>query len=222
MFLVILHLHLAPPLRLIDRKAHGIRDRIRIHDHVPLCITRRTSDRLNQRSLRTQKSFLIRIQYCYQRDLWNIQSLSQKIDTHKHIKNIQTHIPNNLRPFQSINIRMQIPHADTHLAHIICKILRHPLCKRRDQNLILLTDLLVHFTDQVVDLSLHRAHLYLGIQKPGRPNHLLCSQQLSLLLIRTWGCRDKHHLIYLAFKLFKVQGAVVFCRRKTEAIFYQR
>ena len=189
---------------------------------MPVCITRRTPDRLDQGRLRTQEALLVCIQDRHKRNLWYIQTFSQQIDSHKYIENIQTHIPDNLRPFQRINIRMEIADTDPDLPHIIRKIFCHPLRQCRDQHLILLTDLLIHFAHQIIDLSFHRTHLNLRIQKTGRPYHLLRPQKFMLLLIRTWSCRDKHHLVYLTFKFFKVQGAVVLCRRKTEAIFYQR
>ena len=61
-------------------------------------------DGLNERCLGSKEAFFVRIQDCNQCDLRYVQSLSQKIDAHKHVKDIQTHIPNNLCSLQRVNI----------------------------------------------------------------------------------------------------------------------
>ena len=97
MCLVVLLLDLAAPFRLLDRNTHGIRNGIRIHDHMSLAVARRPADGLDQRRLRTQEAFLVRIQDCHQGNLRYVQSLTQKVDAHQHIEHIQTQIADNLR-----------------------------------------------------------------------------------------------------------------------------
>ena len=62
MFLIVLFLNLPAALRLFNGKAHGVGDGICIHDYTALGISGRTPDGLNQRNLRTQEAFLVRIQ----------------------------------------------------------------------------------------------------------------------------------------------------------------
>ena len=185
------------------------------------CITRRTTDCLNQRSLRTKESFFIRIKNRNKSDFRNIKSFPQKVDSNQHIKHIQTHVSNNFSTFKRINIRMKIFHTDSNLTHIICQIFCHTLRQRCDKNFILLTDLFIHFTDQIINLSFYRSHFNFRIQKSCRTDHLFCTKKLMILLIFSRCRRYKHHLIDLAFKLIKIKRTVILRRRETKPIIYQ-
>ena len=175
MFLIIFLLQFPASHRLINRHTHRIRYGISIHDNVSLCISRCTSYGLYQRSLRTQKSFFICIQNCHQGDFRNIQSFPQKIDSNQDIKHIQTHIPDNLCPFQCINIRMQILHPYSQFFHIICQIFCHPFCQCGNQYFMPFFHFFVYFSYQIINLSLYRTYLYEWIQKSCWTNNLLCS-----------------------------------------------
>ena len=175
MFLIICHLDLAATLRLFNRILHGICHIICIHDNMTFRITCCTSDCLHKRCLRAQESLFIRVQNRHKRDLRNIQTFSQKIDSDQNIKNIETHIPHDFCPLQRINIRMQITDTNTKFPHIIGQIFGHSFCQCSDQNLMFSCNLLLHLTNQVVNLSLNRAHLDFRIQKSCRTDHLLCT-----------------------------------------------
>ena len=82
-------------------------------------------------------------------------------------------------------------------------------------------DLFIYFADEVIDLSFHRAHLYLGIQQSRRPDDLLCPEQFVLLLIIGRCCGYEHHLVNMGFKFLKIQGSVVQCGGQTETVIHQ-
>ena len=145
MFFVISHLNCTPTFRLINRYAHRVRDMIRIHNDMTVRISRRTSYRLYQGSLRTQEAFFVSIQNSDKRNLRNIQSLYQKIDTHKYIKHVQTHITNDLRPFQCINIGMQIFHPYSQFSHIVSKVFCHTFGQCSHKYFILFGNLCIDF-----------------------------------------------------------------------------
>ena len=176
MFLIICHLNCTAALRFIQCQTHGIRNRICIHDNMTFTVSRRTSDGLNQRSFRTKKSFLVRIQNRHQRNLRNIQPLSQKVDSNQYIKHIQTQIPDNFCTLQRINIRMQIFDPNTDLTHIIGQIFCHFLCQCRNQNFMTARCFFIDFADQVINLPLHRTHFHIRIQQTCRPDDLLRTQ----------------------------------------------
>ena len=222
MLLIVRLLQLPAAHCLLHRAAHGIRDHIRVHDDMALRISCSTANCLNQRYLRTQESFLICIQNRHERYLRNIQSLPKQIDADQHIKYIQAHIADDLRPLQRINVRMQIPHPDSDLFHIVGQIFCHPLRQRRHEYLIPGSRLLIDLSDQVVNLSLHRTHLDLRIQQPGRTDDLLRPQQLVLRLVVSGRRRHKEHLIQLALKLIEIQRTVVLCGRQAKTIVDQR
>ena len=76
MGLVVGLLDLSSPLCLIDRAAHGIRDRIRVHDDMSLRVSRGASDGLDEGRLASQEPLLVRVQDRHQGDLGNIKSFS--------------------------------------------------------------------------------------------------------------------------------------------------
>ena len=176
MLFVILLLDCPTAAGLFNCRLHGIRHVVGIHNNMSLCVTCGTSNGLDQGCLRTQKALLIRIENCNKGDLRNIQSLPQKVNTDKHIEHIKTHIPDDLCPFQCINIRMQVLHTDSHILHIIGQVLSHPLRERRYQNLIMLLRFLPDLRNQIINLSFHRTDENLRIQKSRRPDNLLCAQ----------------------------------------------
>ena len=184
-------------------------------------ITRRTPDGLNQGCLGTQEAFLIRIQNRHQRNLRNIQTLTQQIDSHQYIKHIQTHVPDDLRPLQRVDIRMQVLHTNSYIAHISCQVFRHPLGQRRHQNLMMACHFLVDLRDQIIDLSFHRPHIHFRIQQAGRPDDLLRAEQFMGRLIIRGRCRHKQHLIDVLLKLAEVQRPVVQRRRQPESVVHQ-
>ena len=222
MFFIIFHLNLTAAPRLINSHLHRVRNRVRIHDNMPFCISRGTPDRLDQGCLRTQEAFFVRIKDRHKCDLRDIKSLTEKVDPDKHIKYIQTHIADNLCTFQCIHIRMQIFHPDAHFSHIIRKILCHTLCQCCNKNFIFLGDLFVDLADQIIDLSLDRTYRHLRIKKSCRPDHLLCPQEFVFFLIRSRRSRYKQDLINLTLKFFKIQGTVILRRRQTEPVIHQR
>ena len=148
-----------------------------------LVITRSSSDGLNQRGFISEESLLIGIEYGNQRDLRNIHTLSQKIDTHQNIEYIQSQITDNLGSLQSVDIGMKIFHANAKFLHIAGQILCHSLGQCRDQHLILFRCFLPDLANQIVNLSLHRSNIDIRIQQSRRTDNLLSTKHLMIVLV---------------------------------------
>ena len=116
---------------------------------------------------------------------------------------------------------MQVPHADTHLPHVIRQVLRHALGQRGDHHLVARGGLLVYLGDKVIDLPCHRPHINLRIQQSGRTDDLLRPQRLMLFLIIAGRGGHEHHLVQLGLPLREVQRPVIQRRGQTEAVVYQ-
>ena len=209
MLLVVLHLHFPAALGLVDRLAHGIRHVVGVHDHMSVRVSRRAPDGLHQRSLGPQEPFLIRIQYRHQRDLRDIQALSEQVDAHQHVENVQSHVPDDLGALQRIDIRVQVLDADARARQIVRQILRHLLGQSSDEHLVPILHSLPDLPDQVVDLPVHRPHVDLGIKQSCRPDDLLGPHQLVRLLIGARRRAHEHHLVYVTLELLKVERSVV-------------
>ena len=117
---------------------------------------------------------------------------------------------------------MQIFYTDTEFFHIVRQIFSHSFGQGCNQNLMLLCRLFIHFSDQIINLSLYRPDYHLRIKQTGWPDNLLCTEQLMLIFIRIWCRGNKKHLINFTLKLFKIQRSVIFCRRKPESVINKR
>ena len=157
---------------------HRVRDPVRIHDDMSMRVTRGTPDDLDQRRIRAQETFLIRIEDCDQRNLRHIQTLTQQIDADQNVEFPRPQVMNDLGPLDRRDIRMQIAHLDTRFLQVIGKVFRHLFGQSRDEHSFILLDPQLDLGQQVIDLPLKRPNLNLRIQQPGRPDdllrHLLC------------------------------------------------
>ena len=118
--LIVLLLDLTSAVRLVDGGPHGIGNGIRIHDHMAFGVSRQHVSRLDQDV--SNESFLIHAPGSYKCDLRDIKSLSEEVDSHKNIKDIQTHIADDLGALQCVDIRVQIFYADPGFPDIIRKV----------------------------------------------------------------------------------------------------
>ena len=203
MLLIILLLNGTAPVRLVDGRPHGIRDLIRIHHDVTLGISRGTSNGLNQRGPAPKEALLVRIQNRYQRNLRNVQALPQKVDPDQYVEHVQSHVPNDLRTLQRVNIGMQVLHANADLLQIVRKILRHALCQCRHENLVVLCHFPIDLAHQIINLPLHGTHNDLGVQQSRRSDDLFGSKKLMLLFILRRSRGYKQHLINVILKFLK-------------------
>ena len=71
---------------------------------------------------------------------------------------------------------MQIFYTDTEFFHIVRQIFCHSFGQSCDQNLMLLCRLFIHFSDQIINLSLYRPDYHLRIKQTGWPDNLLCTE----------------------------------------------
>ena len=86
MRLVVGILNPAAALRLLDGNVHRAADLVRVHDDPAVRVSCRASDGLNQRSFGSEEALFVSVQDRHQRNLWNIKTLPQQIDTNQHIK----------------------------------------------------------------------------------------------------------------------------------------
>ena len=172
-------------------------------------ISRGSADGLHQGSLRAEESLLVGVQNGDQRDLGDIQTFTQKVDADQHVKDVQSHIPDDLRALQRIDVRMQVFDPYPCTLQVIGQVLSHLLGQGRDQDLVAVLYGRADLSDQVVDLPVNRPHVDPGIQKACGADDLLGPQQLVLLLIGTRRRAHKEHLVDMSLKFFKIQRSVV-------------
>ena len=93
---VVSYLYLATAITLLNGVAHRVSDIISIEDYQTVCISRGTSCYLRERTYVTQESLLVGIENHHKAHLGQIQTLTQEVYAHQHIKPISSQILQNL------------------------------------------------------------------------------------------------------------------------------
>ena len=83
---VVSQLFFTTAIRFIESFSHRFGYVVSEHDHLTANVPGRPADRLNERTRRPQKAFLICIQDRHQRNLGQVQPLAQKIDADQYIE----------------------------------------------------------------------------------------------------------------------------------------
>ena len=172
--------------------------------------------------MRPQESFLIRIQNRHQRNLRQVQSFTQQIDTNQHVKQTFPQVIHNLYPLQGIHITMDIITTDTHTCHISRQLFSHPLRQSRYQNPFIHSRPLGNLFHQIIYLIQGRAHFNNRIQQSSRTNYLIDNDTFTLFQFIV--SRSRTHINRTrrqGFKLIKRQRTVIHCGWQTETIIHQ-
>ena len=119
-----------------------------------------------------EETFFIGIKDSNQWNLWQVQSFTQEIDTHKDIIDTRTKVINNLDTVKAGYITMDISRTDIVIQQVFGQLLCHSFGQCRHQNTLFLLCTDNDFVHQVVNLILRWAHLYLWIEQTSRTNKL--------------------------------------------------
>ena len=132
---------------------------------------RRATSGLNQTRLAAKKSFLVRVENRYERNLRQIESLAQKIDSHEHIELAFAQRAQNLYALNRINVAVEILHAHADVAQVICEFLSRALGERGDQHALLEIAALSGFLHQIINLTFERLDCDFGINQARWSHH---------------------------------------------------
>ena len=195
MLFIKLPLNLPAAVGLPDRPGHGVSNIIAIHDDQAVYVAGRPAGGLDQGTLGTQETLLVRVKNRHQGDLRQVKPLPQEVNAHQHVKDSQAQIPDDLHPLQGLHLRVQIAHLNAHFPHIIGEVLRHLFRQCGDQHPFLPVGADPDLAQQIVQLMFHRPHDDLGIQKPGGPVDLFHDGTVVMgHLIRSRRGADKDYL----------------------------
>src|SRR6185295_9821290 len=104
-----------------------------IENDPPVAISRSTTGRLNEGSMRAKIAFFIRVQNRDEAHLGQVQPFSQQIDSDKDIKHSASQIPHNLCALERLDIGVKVSNLQAQLVIVFGQILRHSLRERRDE-----------------------------------------------------------------------------------------
>jgi hypothetical protein len=98
----------------------------------------------------------------------------------------------------------------------------HLLGERGHQDALIVLGAFADLLDQVVDLSLRRPDLHLGIDQPGGPDDLLDDPLGQPQLVVAWRRGHEHDLVHASGELVEPQGSVVDGARQAEPVLDER
>src|SRR5215217_9133791 len=102
--LVVGHLDGATTVGLVDRGLHGPRHVVRVHDDLSVDVAGRPADRLDQRALRPEVPLLVGIEDGDERDLRQIESLAQEVDSDDDVIDPEPEIAQDFDPLKRLDL----------------------------------------------------------------------------------------------------------------------
>ncbi len=168
-----LDLLIAPSLGLIQGPLHGAGHPVGVQDGASVEVAGGAADGLDQGVVGSQETFLVGIQDGHQGDLRHVQAFTQQVDAHQYVEPAKPQVTDDLRALHRLDIRVQVAHPHIVVMQVVGQVLGHALGQHRDQHPLIASDAQVDLREHIVDLGAHRAHLHLGIDQAGGPDHLL-------------------------------------------------
>ena len=211
----------ATPLGFTNGPLHRLGHFVGVQNGAAFQIASRTSDGLNQAALGTQKPLFVGVQDGHQRHLGQVQTFTQQIDAHQHIKRAQAQVAQNFHPLHRVDVAVQIAHLDAVVAQIIGELLGHAFGEGGDQNPLVFHHPNADFLQHIVHLVDGGSHLDHRIDQTGGAHHLLHHiARVGFFIVRGRG-RHKHQLAHALFKFINFQGTVVQGAGQAKPVFHQ-
>ena len=177
---------------------------------------------MHQRGRGAQEALLVGVENRNQRDLRQVEPLTQEVHTDQHVEIAFAKIAQQLHTIERVDVRMQVAHPDTELAVVGAQLLRHALGQRGHQDALALFRPHADLGQKVVDLAARRPHLDIGIGQAGGPDHLLHNDSARLAeLVGAGRRRHVGRLPYQFLELLELQRPVVERRGQPEAMLHQ-
>ena len=211
-------LRLAAARRFVDGALHAARDRVRIHDDVPLGVARGAADSLDEGGLTAQESLFVCVEDGDQLDFGHIQPFAQKVDAAEHVELAAAQAVDDVDALQGVDIAVHIAHADAIFLQKIGEAFRHALGEGGDEGAAAALRRLFDLAQKVVDLPLDGAHLDLWIQQPRGADDLFHHLPRLFQLVLGGRSGDADHLRHAGVELLKGEGAVVVGGAHAEAV----
>jgi hypothetical protein len=146
-------------------------------------------------------------------------TLPEQVDPDQHVVHALAQLAQQLHPAQRVDLGVQVAHPDAVLEQVVGEVLGHLLGQRGDQHPLVPIGPQLDLVHQIVDLALGGLDHDLGIDQPGRPDHLLDELALGLLQLPGAGGRGEiDHLADPLQELVEAQRPVVGGAGQPEAV----
>ena len=134
--------------------------------------------RLHQTGLVSQKAFLVRIENAHQRDLRQVQALSQQVDAYQDIHLAGAQFAQNLHAFDGVYIGMDVFYIQPCAAQVVPQVFRRALGEGGDEHALSHADAPAAELDGFVDLPLQRQQGDARLRQAGGADELLHDERL--------------------------------------------
>src|SRR4051812_16123256 len=157
----------AAAVGLRDGVAHRIGEVVGVHHDLAVDVSGGAADHLDERRLAAQEAFLVGVEDGDERDLGEVEPLTEEVDADEHVELTEPKIADDLDALDRVDVGVQVPHAHAELEQIVGEVFRHLLRERGDEHTVATADAVVDLLEQVVDLALGRFDDHLGVDKAG-------------------------------------------------------
>src|SRR5262245_1437954 len=140
-------------------------------------MARGATSSLNERSLATEKAFLVRIQNAHERNFGKIETFTEQIDANENVEIGRAQSAQDFDSLDCINVAVQVAHFQSDIAQIISQIFRRSLGQRGHQNSLTLFHALTTELNRLVDLILERLKRDFRIKTSGWADDLLDNER---------------------------------------------
>ena len=193
-------------------------DAVGVEDGASLDVARGPADGLDERGRGAEESFLVGVEHRHQLDLGQVEPLAEQVDPDQHVELAAAQVGEDGGPLQGLDLGMEVADPRPDLGEVGRQVLGHSLGQGGDEHPPAAADHGADLAEQVVDLVLRGTHLDLGVEQPGRADHLLHDlARAQRELVGAGGRRHEEHLVDPLLELLEGQRAVVEGRRQPEA-----
>ena len=113
---VVLLLHRAAAVGLVDRPLHRVGHLVGVEDHLGVDVAGRAADRLHQRRLAPQEAFLVGVEDRDQRDLGQVEPFAEQVHADQHVEVPLAQVAQQFDPLEGVQLAVQPLAADVLLA----------------------------------------------------------------------------------------------------------
>ena len=220
--LVVLELHGAAALGLVDGALHRIGDFVGIHNHLSVKVSCRATCRLGQGAMRAQEAFFVGIEDGNERHLGQVKALTQQVHAHEHVNHAQAQVVDNLDAVHGLHVAVHVGALDIDFRQVVVQFLGHALGEGGHEHALAILYAQLYLVDEVINLAQRGANGNLGVKQAGGAYNLLGDNAFAALeLIVGRGGAHVDGLVGQCLKLGECQRPVVTGSIEAEAIVHE-
>ena len=184
-------------------------------------MARATACGLHERRGGAQEALLVRVEDRDERHLGEVESLAEEVDAHETVELALAEASEDRHALKRVDAAVQVLHAQARLVQVGGEVLGGTFRERGNEHAVALLGHGADLGHEVVDLSLERTYLDLGVEEARGADHLFGDDGRHVVLIIARRGAREHNLVDLALELLEAERAVVLRARQAEAVVHE-